>query len=417
MPARFPAQRDTRRLPDSRLGHDYFSARGTRTGNSSATFDPEENGRPDRIDAAAASFWEALAPTEQEELRSVARRRTFAADETLMQEGDPADYVIVIEQGRAMICVDENGWERVLAERGPGELVGERGGLHVRIRSASVIAIEPLTGLVVTTEDFSGFVQAHPTILDIVEGQLYNRLIEDPVKHQDYLRRPGAVSVVSQNGRRPIAYVDDDLAVRPMGPWPLNGQNCTVLLTDVVGFSSPARNDDDRRIIRDALFRMTHTMLRGIADVWSEGRGDGMLTVIWPGVPTATVIDRLLKELLPALACHNSTHPDPARFQLRAAISVGPLVSDTMGPSGEVITTIARLVDAPLFKAAMDTSGASLGVIATAFIYESVIKHDRSLTGYCQVRVNVKKFSELAWMRTFETSISPPGDPCAAVAC
>jgi hypothetical protein len=364
-----------------------------------------------------ASFWEALAPVEQEELRSVAFRRTFAADETLMREGDPADHVIVIERGRAMICVDTNGWERVLAERGPGDLVGERGGLHVRIRSASVIAVEPLTGLVVTTEDFSGFVQAHPTVLDIVESQLYNRLIEDPVKYQDYRRRPGAVSVVSQNRGRPTAHVDDDPAIRPAGPWPLNGQNCTVLLTDVVGFSSPARNDDDRRIIRDALFGMTHTMLRGIADVWSEGRGDGMLTVIWPGVPTATVIDRLLKELLPALARHNSTHPDPARFQLRAAISVGPLVSDTMGPSGEAITTLARLVDAPLFKAAMDTSGASLGVIATAFIYESVIKHDRSLTGYRQVQVNVKKFSELAWMRTFETSISPHGAPYTAVAC
>ena len=35
---------------------------------------------------------------------------------------------MVIIEGRAEVCVDENGWERTLAERGPGELVGERGG-------------------------------------------------------------------------------------------------------------------------------------------------------------------------------------------------------------------------------------------------------------------------------------------------
>jgi hypothetical protein len=209
----------------------------------------------------------------------------------------------------------------------------------------------------------------------------------------------------------------DDQERRIAGPWPLSGQNCTVLLTDVVGFSSPSRNDEDRRIIRDALCLMTGIMLQGIADVWSEGRGDGLLTVIWPSIPTKTVICRLREELLPALWRHNSTHRDSARFQLRAAIGVGPLASDAMGPSGDEITKIARLVDAPLFKQAMDKSGASLGVIATPFIYETVIKHDQSLAGYRQVQVDVKTFNGPAWMKVFSTSISPRIDIDPAVAC
>ena len=306
-----------------------------------------------------------------------------------MQEGSPADFVIVILEGRVMISIDENGWERVLAERGPGELVGERGGLQVRMRSASAIAIERVRGLVVTTENFSAFLDAYPWVLDIVENQLYNRLTQDQVTYRGYGSNP---------------------------PRPLSGQNCTVLLTDIVGFSSATRTDEDRRVIRDALHGMTNMMMRGIADVWTESRGDGMLTVAWPGVPTATVIGRLLKDLLPALEHHNSTHSDPACFQLRAAISVGPLVSDAMGPSGEAITTIARLIEAPLFKQAMDTSEASLGVIATTFVYETVIRHDRSLTGYRQLQVDVKTFNGLAWMNVLGTPISPHSDPYAAAA-
>jgi hypothetical protein len=161
---------------------------------------------------------------------------------------------------------------------------------------------------------------------------------------------------------------------------------------------------------------MTNVMLRGIADVWSESRGDGMLTVAWPGVPTAIVIGRLLEELLPAVERHISSHWDPACFQLRAAISVGPLVSDAMGPSGEAITTIARLAEAPLFKQAMNTSGASLGVIATTFVYETVIRHDRSLTGYRQLQVDVKTFNGQAWMNVLGMPVVPHSDPYAAVA-
>ena len=54
----------------------------------------------------------------------------FTAGQPLMREGDLADHVMVIIEGHAEVCVDENGWERVLAERGPGDLVGERGGLQ-----------------------------------------------------------------------------------------------------------------------------------------------------------------------------------------------------------------------------------------------------------------------------------------------
>jgi hypothetical protein len=64
----------------------------------------------------------------------------------------------------------------------------------------------------------------------------------------------------------------------------------------------------------------------------------------------------------------------------------------------------------------MDASGASLGVIASTFIYETVIRHDRDLNGYSQVQVDVKETSTAAWMKLFDTTASPPSDPSVAAA-
>ena len=105
--------------------------------------------------------------------------RTFAAGARLMEEGERADYVMVILGGQVKICVDENGSERVLAVRGLGQLVGERGALKVSVRSATVIALDMIWALVVQTKDFAAFISAHPRVLDIVQDQLYQRHTEE----------------------------------------------------------------------------------------------------------------------------------------------------------------------------------------------------------------------------------------------
>lgn len=51
--------------------------------------------------------------------------------------------------------------------------------------------------------------------------------------------------------------------------WRLSGENCTIMLSDVVGFAASSRNDVDRRIIRDALFSMTHIVLQDLPEMWS----------------------------------------------------------------------------------------------------------------------------------------------------
>jgi CRP-like cAMP-binding protein len=332
----------------------------------------------------AVSFWEALDPAEREALTGVAVPQKFPAGMTLMREGDQADHVMVIIEGRAEVRVDENGWERTLAERGPGELIGERGGLQVRIRSASVIALEAVRVLTVRTRDFQAFVNAHPKVFDIVEQQLYDRLTE-----------PATVS--------PAEGAMSSLL-------PLNGENCTILYSDVVGFSSSDRSDADRLVIRKALLDMTRLTLQRVPGAWSQDRGDGLLTVVPPSVPTADVIALLHRELPPALDRHNRTDRESTRFRLRIAVDVGPVTSDTIGVSGEAIIIAARMLEAPIFKAAIGVGTANLGVIASRFVYDTAIKHSLNaldLAGYSQVLVEVKGLTIPAWMKLFTVPVSP----------
>jgi hypothetical protein len=142
--------------------------------------------------------------------------------------------------------------------------------------------------------------------------------------------------------------------------------------------------------------------MQGIPDVWSwEDRGDGLLAVIPPSVPTAEVVEHLHAALPAALEEHNRAHPGSARIQLRVAVNVGPVTSDTMGLSGEAIIITARLVDGPPFKKAMGKTGASLGIIASTFIYETVIRQHSGMDGYSRIQVDVKESSILGWMKLF----------------
>jgi hypothetical protein len=323
----------------------------------------------------AAHFWDALNPDEREALRLLASWRTFATDAKLMEEGGSADHVIVIFGGRVKICVADDDKERVLAVRGPGDLVGERAALRVSVRSATVVALEMVWALVIQTRDFAAFISEYPRVLDIVQGIIRERHTEGPTGY--------------------------DVP-------PLISDNCTVFLTDVVGFGDRSRSDADRALIREALFRMTRTTMSGIPNARIEDRGDGFMTVVPPDISATRVIDKILTELPDALDQHNQAQRETARFQLRLAVTIGPVATDMAGVSGEATIIVARLAEAPLFKKAVTQSRASLGVIVSPFIYETVIKYAIDLAEvatYHQIPVDVKEFTTIAWMKLIDNKL------------
>ena len=350
---------------------------------------------PERTRPAAKAFWSFLDPTEREVLRAVADVRAFAAGATIMQQGEPADYVLVILGGKASIRVNENGKERVIAERGQGQLIGERAALQVSVRSANVVVLEMIWALVVQTKDFAAFLSTYPHIREFVEEQRHDRGTDEPGSHIHSGPTDFTPPIDSTSTGQPIGTPSRYQQA-------LRGENCTVVITDVVAFGARKRTAEDRLIIREALSDMTQAATQGLGGARAEDRGDGILIVIPPNVPTTQALDQLLLALPDALHRHNNNQHNPAQIQLRLAIDVGPVVSDTMGVSGEALIAAARLVEAPAFKEAFVGSTACLGIIVSQFVYDTVIKQSRDqdyVTSYSKVAVEVKEFHTTAWMK------------------
>jgi len=374
--------------------------RSRATQNYVAAGQPREPG----VIRSDTSFWYALTPAEREALRSTGSLRTFAAGTTLMREGERADQVVVILGGLVKITVVRDGTERLRAIRGLGELVGERAAREGNVRSATVTALEMVWALVVQTKDFAAFVMDHPGVLGVMENQLYDRLTEEPPEYgRNEGRRPHFRSGPA-NGGPAVGRPSNDRAAdySKQRLEPLNGENFTVLLARVARFGDPKRTEDDRGLIREALFSMIGAVLQGISDVFKEDRDDGLLVVLPPTTSTAEVIDRLLGDLPGAIQRHNSRQRDPARFQLGLAVNIGPVLSDAMGVSGAAVVIAAQLSDSARFGEAVADSGTGLGIIISPFVYETVVRpssEPNEVTSYTPVSVEVGESTTTAWMK------------------
>jgi CRP-like cAMP-binding protein len=107
-------------------------------------------------------FLTQLTPVEQAELERRGRRREWARAATIFREADTSDWVLLILAGRVKVSAHTAaGHEVVLAVRGPGALVGELSAVDREPRSATVTAMEKVTGLAVPLVEFEAYLQAH----------------------------------------------------------------------------------------------------------------------------------------------------------------------------------------------------------------------------------------------------------------
>jgi hypothetical protein len=183
------------------------------------------------------------------------------------------------------------------------------------------------------------------------------------------------------------------------------GRNCTVVYTDIAGFSSRVRDERDRIEVRRAMYAALRESFQGAGIPWdaccSEDRGDGVLIVVPPEMPTAAVIDPMTTLLAARLRRHNHRSSEAVRIQLRVAVDVGPVAPDPPGLSGWAIIYASRLLDAAPLKERLAATGADLGLIVSRFVHDSAIAHGphRAHAGeYEPVRCRVKDTDVEGWM-------------------
>ncbi|GAA1883878.1 cyclic nucleotide-binding domain-containing protein [Actinomadura bangladeshensis] len=424
-------------------------------------------------------FWLSLTTIERAEFLATAQEVVYPAGTVLWEEDQAADHTIVIKSGSVRVCVERDGRERIIAFRGPGDIIGERAALLLRRRSATIVAMETLHALRLTTQQFVTYLSNHPRVVVVMEREMYHRLTEQsramrdetgqyrpaptpgpvtqyppqvyatayipipavwphppqgvpatygpspgPYVAGDQYTPPGPYTVPAADphrtngdraagGRRPTGgssagrwapmeeaasaawqarpaadvqvpfhgQPTQPMAITPSGSagpsWA--GQNCTIVFTDIAGFSSRVRDENDRLEVRRAMYAALRQSFEESRVPWdacySEDRGDGALIVVPPGIPTAAVIDPMIAALGMRLRRHNHRSSEAVRIQLRVALDVGPVLPDPPGVSGWTIINAARLLDAAPFKERLAATGADLGVIASRFVYDSVIAH------------------------------------------
>jgi CRP/FNR family cyclic AMP-dependent transcriptional regulator len=115
-------------------------------------------------------------------LAAASRQRTYGRGQYLWYQGDPGDHLVAISTGMVkVVLTSERGDEILLVTLGRHQTVGELAILDGSPRSASVVAVEPTTVLMLPRTAVLEVMAAHPAVLDAVLrslGQLVRRLTE-----------------------------------------------------------------------------------------------------------------------------------------------------------------------------------------------------------------------------------------------
>ena len=168
--------------------------------------------------------------------------------------------------------------------------------------------------------------------------------------------------------------------------------NCSVLFTDVAGFSDPVRNDSDRDVVRAAMYGILRSAFEASGVPWAacyrEDRGDGAVIVVPPTISTLRVVDPLAAELADRLRQYNRRASEVVRIQLRVALHVGPVGKDAEGLTGQAVISAARIVDAPVIKARLAAEQADLVFAVSDYVYDHVVRN-------CDGRVDPAAFEHM----------------------
>jgi CRP-like cAMP-binding protein len=121
-----------------------------------------------------------FASLSREERARIARDfvpRSVEKEEYLFFEGDPADWLILVVEGRVkMIKHSESGRETILSTFGPGQVVGEVGVLVGEVYPATAQALEPTVVLNLSRSRYEELVRSHPELAWDLVQELGRRL-------------------------------------------------------------------------------------------------------------------------------------------------------------------------------------------------------------------------------------------------
>jgi CRP-like cAMP-binding protein len=110
-------------------------------------------------------FLARLESEDRSALLSLGHELSYAPRTVLLHQSEPSSHVLIVTHGWTKVtAAAANGYEALLALRGPGDIVGESAALTGRPRSATVTALEPVRTVALVREHFRDFLARSPAV-------------------------------------------------------------------------------------------------------------------------------------------------------------------------------------------------------------------------------------------------------------
>ena len=140
------------------------------------------------------SFLDSLGDDERDALIVAGQVRKWSRGDVLMRSGDRADSAILILSGLVKIYKTAEASEVVLALRGPGDILGEITAVRDSVRAASVVALKPVSGVVISVSSLRAFLAEHSTAAIAFLELALTRLTSSDTRRMEFrdVRQPRA---------------------------------------------------------------------------------------------------------------------------------------------------------------------------------------------------------------------------------
>jgi len=119
--------------------------------------------------------------------------RTFKAGEVIFKEGDDAkSEAFLVHEGKVEVRKNLGGEEKLLNLLGKGQLLGELALFRNAPRSATAIAAEPVTLLLIPAHRLEGLMRANPSLAMAIVKDLSGRMLAAEDRARDAENRARA---------------------------------------------------------------------------------------------------------------------------------------------------------------------------------------------------------------------------------
>ncbi|EMF54933.1 MULTISPECIES: Crp/Fnr family transcriptional regulator [Streptomyces] len=120
----------------------------------------DDDGFDDRV-----PFLARLEKDDRVALLTTGRPLRYRARSVIMHQDEPSTHVVLLLHGWTKVtAIAANGYEALLALRGPGDIVGEGAALSGRHRAATVTALEAIEAVAIDRSRFTAFLAGSPQV-------------------------------------------------------------------------------------------------------------------------------------------------------------------------------------------------------------------------------------------------------------